>query len=162
MRHLIAISLGLFCLAAPAIAKGLVDSVLNGGQTCFARDYAIDHLRSHPDQRVATIALGPNPDEAGITADGIAGMTLSLQLRDDTDFYTATAYCQDAGSGAICFVEGDGGSFSLGLAAGGAILLTVGPDGLSIEGAADFASLDPVKGDDKSFLLHPADVAACN
>ena len=54
-----------------------------------------------------------------------------------------------------CAMEGDAGGFMVEPAKNGAVLLTVGKDGIGFENDTGFVVLEPSRGDDRSFLLQP-------
>lgn len=68
----------------------------------------------------------------------------------------AVAYCENVGATLYCVMEGDAGTFSIEAAKGGAILVSVGRDGMALETGTGFVTLEQRRGDDRSFLLQPS------
>lgn len=122
---------------------------------CYARAYSPDYLDAHPDHAVSSIAL------AGA---GIIGpqreMTLryAIRLRDRPEVRTGLVVCQQSGVGARCFLECDGGDFSL-EPAGFGIQLTVGERWMA-EGEGE-CSVDLRSARDRVFVLHQASATTC-
>ena len=141
-------------LAFSAQAETAGKAMFPRADSCYARSYSADHLAKHPVQRVTSIALRPQPGSAG---DDMLVLRLSVALRGRAETYVGYGYCENLGKGQLaCGVEGDGGTFVLTPAEGGAVLLIVGPDGISFEGTDDFQTLEGRTGDDRRFMLQPA------
>lgn len=139
-------------LAVPAFAGGLSETLFPGKSGCYGRSYSLSHLGTHPDQLVTDIALVAE----GSIADPMLGLWIFVELRGDiAGSYEGLGYCEDAGGRLICGMEGDAGSFTVTPDQSGAILVEVGPYGMSFEGDVDFITLMPDRGDDRSFLLKP-------
>lgn len=137
-------------LAGPVLAESVLDPVLGGPGSCYARAYDRAHLSSHPRQRVSQIALGYSDwQEAGydITLD------LSFTLRDGA-VYSALAFCRED----LCSLEGDGGYFNL-LPRDNGLQLSV-VRRLELEGYSGFSG-DLMDSDDQVFLIYPARPAVC-
>ncbi len=126
-----------------------------GGAACYLRRYSAQHLRDHPEQRVAAMALGLVAMEG---ADAV--LSLGVRLRGGAR-YEGSAYCAQDGEGLDCLMEGDAGRFSLTPGKKGALRLAVGARGISFEGADGFVTLEGTSGDDRVFLLPPLGPAEC-
>ena len=134
-----------------------------GGEPCYARSYSDDHLKAHPGQRVAEIEIDMakvNPDGKPITEEAIE-LGFGIKLKDKTHWYTNVAICKSEGAHISCFLEGDGGAFTLSAAQDGAVRLETGNYGIAMEGADDFVELSGTEGDDRVFILQPADKNVC-
>jgi hypothetical protein len=120
--------------------------------SCYARDYDAAHLASHPVQRVTSLALSPDRTAVG---EIYLWLWISGTIRGTGDRLEALAACEPIGAYLECSMEGDAGEFSIKPAANGAILLEVGPYGMTFEIGGDAVTFDPDRGDDRSFLLRP-------
>jgi hypothetical protein len=139
-------------LSLPAMAQGPIDKLFPGKSGCYARSYSLSHLAKHPEQLVTDIALLADPE----VADPMLGLWVLVELRGDiAGSYEGFGYCDPAGPGLACRMEGDAGSFTVTEDEAGAILIEVGRHGMSFEGEVDFITLMPDRGDDRSFLLKP-------
>lgn len=99
-----------------------------------------------------TVAAAPR-----IPAEPWPAATLAVSLRGpQSGSANAVAYCESTGGTLYCVMEGDAGAFSIEAATGGAILLSVGRDGMSFETDTALATLEQSRGDDRSFLLYPS------
>lgn len=137
-------------------------AALAGGEPCYARAYSSEHLKAHPEQRVSEIELDmakENPDGIQITEDAIE-LGFGIRLKGKPRWYTNVALCKSEGTRISCFLEGDGGAFTL-TAAGDGLRLVTGDYGIAIEGAEEFVELSGAQGDDRVFILQPADKAVC-
>lgn len=146
--------MGLVLLPVSAALGGPVDRFFPGKSGCYVRNYTSDHLADHPDQRVMGMALIAD----ATIADPMIGLSVGIDLRSvPGGFFEAFAYCEPVGEDRLsCGLEGDAGSFTIAPAKGGAILVEVGKYGMSLENIQGFATLDSHKGDDRSFILQPA------
>lgn len=157
-----------FALSVPAIAaeRSLFEShfaSVANGEPCYARIYSAEHLKSHPEQRIGSIELDmakANPDGAPITEDNIE-LGFGIKLKDKAEWYTSLAICKGSGAEIGCFLEGDGGSFTLASSENGGLKLSTGESGIAIEGTTDFVEIAGDKGDDRVFILAPAERGAC-
>jgi hypothetical protein len=129
--------------------------LMGSGGTCYLRRYTVDHLQSHPQQRVSAIGLVLYPGGDQTLA------TLYVRIRPDQVQAMGSAYCDQDGEGQDCLMEGDAGRFSLTGAKNGALRLSVAPRGISLEGMRDFITLSGTSGDDRVFLLPPLGDADC-
>jgi hypothetical protein len=163
-----AIAGAFFALGTPAVAadQSLFQSHFAGvanGEPCYARTYSSEHLKAHPEQRVGAIELDmakANPDGVPITEDNIE-LGFGIKLKDRAEWYTGLAICKSTGAEIGCFLEGDGGSFTLSAAQDGGLKLVTGESGIAIEGATDFVEIAGGKGDDRVFVLVSAALQAC-
>src|SRR5262245_52748105 len=166
-------------LASPALAQRL----FTGDQeACFGRAYDRAHLASHPNQKVTSFhllrSLGEpeqaenwRPDsrqeEIELFRDsGESHVQAFVTFRDRRGYFHNTLQCdKESRDGTRCYVECDGGSFSLKREAAGTALLTnkgfvlLGGCGEEIEEGKE-VMLEPGK-DDKTFRLEGKPVAAC-
>jgi len=138
----------------PLQAQSLGDRLFARGGECFRRVYTNDHLKSHPEQSVAEIAIGA--DIGGMQAsNGFDLLIVSVRVRNSNEVYSGVGYCDRRGENVACLMEGDAGGFGLRPAPNGQVRLVVGPNGMSFEGGSDFISLYADRGDDRVFLLPP-------
>lgn len=162
-------ALGSTSAASIAIGEGssLFDSHFansGGGEPCYARLYTAEHLKAHPEQRVATIILDmrkANPDGVPINEENLV-LGFGVQVKTSSEWYTNSAICKSAGSQIDCLVEGDGGAFTLTAAEDGALQLKSGSYGLALEGGQDTIELPAGTGDDRVFVLHPVRRSVCD
>ena len=139
--------------AVPAAAQNLRQQMFSNETSCYARVYSATHLASHPVQQVTAIALTP---QQRISGEERLLLRLSVTVRGTRETYIGVGYCDDAGATVLtCGMEGDAGGFILAAAKNGALTLTVGRNGVSFEGNADFITLEGLAGDDREFLLQP-------
>jgi hypothetical protein len=140
--------------ALPAAAQSPRDLMFPTASSCYARDYSIAHLASHPMQQVSSISL--TPDRAA-AADPLLQLWVTVTVRSlPGSRLEALAYCEDNGADTLsCDMEGDAGRFSVTPAKGGAVLVAVSSSGMSFEGDTSFLTLERNQGDDRSFLLQP-------
>lgn len=153
MKTHFAILAAALALAAPAHAASVLDPILGNPGDCYFREYDAAHLRTHPRQRVQTIAIG----HSDTYQDRNFELTLDLAftLRSGAT-YTVVGLCR----GNVCSAEGDGGQFTL-TTTNGALRLDVDPErGLGAEGRTDYSG-NLYESDDKVFLLRPARSALC-
>lgn len=136
----------------------------DGGAPCYARTYPAEHLKDHPEQRVARIIVDLDKTDADgkpITEAALA-LGFGVQLKTSPEWYTNTSVCKSAGAEISCFLEGDGGSFAITAAEDGAIKIATGSYGIAMEGSKDFIELSAGKGDDKVFILKLAPQSECD
>jgi hypothetical protein len=99
-----------------------------------------------------TVAAAPD-----IPTDPWPALTLAVSLRGpDAGRAEAVAYCENSGGTLSCVMEGDAGAFRIEPASGGAILISTGRDGMGFETSTGYVTLQARQGDDRSFLLKPA------
>lgn len=155
-----------FAVAAAAGEKSLFETHFAGvanGEPCYARTYSASQLAEHPEQRVGTIELSmpkSTPDGTPISEDNIE-LNFGIKLKDTAGWYTSLAICKGTGPQIGCFLEGDGGSFTLTAAEDGGLKLSTGESGIAIEGETDVIEIDGSKGDDRIFLLAPGKSEDC-
>lgn len=145
-------SIGFVSVALIAAAPASAIELFPGGIGCFQRDYSPEHLARHPMQMVTAMRLTGPPADAVI---GDFALDLSMSLRDDGEIYSGIAYCEPAGPGLSCGLEGDAGNFTIFAAGAGAIMLRIGNGGIVLEGTRRFVELSGTSGDDREFLLRP-------
>lgn len=148
---------------APTLFQSHFASVADGAP-CYARSYTKEHLDAHPGQRVAKIILDmdkADPDGKPITAENLQ-LGFAVQLKSSPEWYANVAICKSAGDEIGCFLDGDGGRFTVTADGGAAIRIATGDYGIALEGEKDFIELPADKGDDKLFVLSPAPRAECD
>ncbi len=131
--------------------------------SCYSRAYSKDHLKKHPQQKVAEIRFDHFPTTFGsydennrIAFDPKTAevhFSVSVTFRDSQHRYTNSGLCTPKGDRYQCFIECDGGSFTLKDRSSTSILV-VNPTGFAVAGcgAEEFRMLDP-EPDDKVFRL---------
>jgi len=152
-RTIIAAAL-LLVTTLPLQAQSLGDRLFERGGECFRRVYSNDHLKSHPDQNVAEIAIGADVHGMQVS-NGFDLLIVTVRLRNSNEVYSAVGYCDRRGENVACRMEGDAGGFGMRDAPNGQVRLIVGRDGMSFEGARNFITFHPDRGDDRVFLLPP-------
>lgn len=141
----------LAALTGPTQAAGPWDRMFPAPDTCYARVYSAAHLADHPQQRVTRMHLAA---ASAVPADPWPAVALSVMLRGPGGGEAAAiAYCENIENALYCSMEGDAGAFATETAGDGAILVSVGRDGMTLETDRDFITLDQRRGDDRSFLL---------
>lgn len=148
---------------APSLFQSHFASVADGAP-CYARSYPAEHLASHPGQRVAKIVLDmekTDPDGKAITEQNLQ-LGFAIQLKTSPEWYANVAICKSAGAEIDCFLDGDGGRFTVTADGGAAIRIETGSYGIAMEGTKDFIELPADTGDDKLFVLPPAPRAECD
>lgn len=149
--------------AVPA-AAGPFEAVFGQRElsACFYRDYDAAHLGAHARQQTRIIEIDmepPDSDQQAYTPERFE-LGVGVMARAGSDWYTANAICKTSGTGFSCYLEGDGGEFTLApLPDGGMELAT---RGFNIEGDSGFLELGNGKTDDTKFLLRPADHTLCD
>ena len=138
--------------ALPAMGQDMRQRLFPELDSCYARDYDAAHLADHPAQRVTSLALSPDRTAAG---EIYLWLWISGTIRSTDDRLEALAACEPIGDLLDCSMEGDAGELSLRPARGSAILLEVGPYGMTFEIGGDAVTFQPDSGDDRSFLLRP-------
>lgn len=132
-----------------------------GEPPCYARLYTPEHLASHPRQRLTAFVLSESRYEQAPLPAGEFALTFAFQLKGNDDVFQSEAICTDAAGAEVhCFVEGDGGDFTLRATAEG-LMWTVG-ERVEVEGASSFSPDLAVGGDDRQVRLFPGPAEACN
>lgn len=159
MRRLM-LALGLaLALAPPALAEAPLG--------CFARDYSADHLRKNPNQHVAALRLNfrTAPGAQGPVVDLIGRFSDQGRARLDrlaNEYFTQTAFCMDEGRRTSCFVECDGGGFTIRSVKGDVLEIETDyfrvEGGEGCEGMSDLAELG---GGKTIYRLTRAPASAC-
>jgi len=160
----IAVMLAAVSTAAQPAAADFFDETFGdtGGAACFVRTYDAAHLNTHPRQKVTFIALGmvrENADGRPNAADDFQ-LGLGVEVKGARERYVRQAYCKASADAAACFLEGDGGTFSLKPAGGGRLRVKTGSYGLAFEGS-DFVQIGGDESDDNVFLLDRSAGSAC-
>src|SRR5262249_55735751 len=151
-------------------------------EACYGRVYDRAHLASHPQQRVTSIhvlrSLGERPEAENwqpdqreelikrFREDGSADVLAFVNFRDRKGtFYNSLTCNKEGPKGTLCYIDCDGGSFTLKRANQGAVLLE--NEGFVLVGgcAEEVAEgkeiyFQPGK-DDKVFRLDSKPVAVC-
>ena len=157
----------LLTIASPANSAELLKSFfvdINGGKACYARAYDAAHLASHPRQRVRRIELDfdlKNPDDKPNTSPEHFELGFGVQLRTSPGWYTGNAICNEKPGVIACYLEADGGEFTL-RPSGKSLRLDATKYGLHLEGAKDFMEIAGSTSDDNTFILPPARRAQCD
>ena len=84
-------------------------------------------------------------------------VAFGFRVKGSGEPFSGLGECRPSGRGAVCLVEGDGGSFTL-APDGGRLRVTI--ERLELEGPKTFAD-DLAKSDNRIILLRPAGAAAC-
>lgn len=161
MKYLIPTVCILCAVPGLALARNVFDTHFAGpgNSACFIRSYDTAHLAKNPDQLVTSMALTIAPIAQD---DGNPVLIVSTTFRGESYLYSAFAYCDSAGDALKCFIEGDGGSFTLTGRGKGKLLLSVDRGGMSFEGDTRFHTISGLKGDDRSFLIPSVSADLCN
>jgi hypothetical protein len=139
-----------------------------GGTPCYQRVYDDAHLKAHPKQTVRRIFIdfdagvrsdetrknGPDDFEAGI----------GFMLRRSDEWYGQALSCKTVRDRFECYLEADGGTFTL-TPRGDALRLEVtgGPGSdIHAEGEKDFGEFGAPGSDDRVFILSRGDRAMCD
>lgn len=137
---------------------------VQGGTPCYARTYDEAHLKAHPKQTVKAVELEmerTNPDGTVNTAQNFE-LGFGVQVTRSSEWYVGLAICKDSGGAIDCFLEGDGGRFQLTADKDGALKIATGDYGIVLEGSKDVVELSGTEGDDKVFLVAPAERSVCD
>ena len=143
-------------MPAPALAQGIFDPA-SGGAVCYVRHYSEAHLAGHKEQQVTQIGVVLDRSQA----DSDPVLRLEFWLRPGERRAEITACCTRAGRALDCEVEGDAGNFRIEPGKGGALLMSVGEQGIGLEDERGFVTLNADRGDDREFLIPPQDGMAC-
>lgn len=149
--------LALLCLATPALAESPRAALFPTDATCYLRHYTDAHLASHPDQLVREIAIGPEP--GSFEADVLV-LRVAVWLRGTSGRMMAYGYCENTGGALSCGLEGDAGWLMVEPTAKGA-RVTVGRDGMALEGDSGFVTLGGGHSDDAVFALPRVPADSC-
>ncbi len=155
----------IFAASAASSADVLTSHFINvPGKPCYARTYDAEHLRKNPRQMVRRIEVDfdrRNADGKPNTSPQKFELGFAFQLKKGTDWYTGNAICAVKGDRIGCFLEGDGGEFTL-RASGKSLRLDADKFGLHLEGAKDFGEIGGDISDDNVFILPAAPRAQCD
>ena len=140
----------------------------DGGKACYARSYDEAHLKSHPKQMVRRIFIdfdaATRSDETRKNGADNFEAGIGFMLRRSDEWYGQALSCKTAGDRFECYLEADGGTFTL-MPRGDALRLEVtGGAGSDIhaEGEKDFGAFGAPGSDDRVFILPRADRTLCD
>lgn len=136
----------------PLLAQTAQDMVFAPDPPCYSRSYDKAHLAAHPDQQVTLMVVRADTEDMALDNTDQLLVLVDVLTRSGTSPYSGIGYCTPGKQGLSCLMEGDAGGFTLD-AQDARLLLSVGENGLSFEGDADFLALEHDSGDDRSFLL---------
>jgi hypothetical protein len=128
------------------------------GRPCFARTYDEDHLKANPAQRVRAIEIDlskANSDGTPNSADHFA-IGFAVMLTTGSDWFGQAASCKANDANFECYLEGDGGLFTLTPQNGGGLRLETGEDGISLESSDIEVELSGKDGIDRVFDIVPS------
>jgi len=141
---------------------------VNGGRPCYARSYDEAHLKAHPKQQVRRIAVDFDVNERSDPATKNSGADfqagVSFMLKRSPEWYGQALACKTAGDRFECYLEADGGAFTL-IPRGEALRLEItgGKDSdIHAEGEKDFGSFGGPGSDDRVFILPRTDRKICD
>ncbi len=141
---------------------------VDGGRPCYQRVYDDAHLKAHPKQTVRRIFVDFEVDRRSDQSrkngadDFEAG--IGFMLKRSSEWYGQALSCKTVRDHFECYLEADGGTFTL-TPRGKALRLEVtGGAGSDIhtEGEKDFGTFGAAGGDDRVFLLPRGDRAVCD
>jgi hypothetical protein len=169
-----ALALALLTSAAAAQDVKLSDilAATPGTRACFARSYDAKHLREHRQQRVAGVTFlirSTGFDDKGewvLKPDGKYKYTrylfaIRFARRDGKRAQTTSGECQQGEKGAGCYVECDGGGFSL-EKSGEGLLLRLLDEGIRIDDCDEKDVRLKPGADDKAFRVEKVAEAQCH
>ena len=142
---------------------------VSGGKPCYARYYNPAHLSAHPKQTVRRIEVDFDQDlrddktTKNTPADFQA--SFSFMLKRSNEWYGQDLFCKVVADHFDCYLEADGGKLRL-APEGNELRLEVtggggGTDRIVAEGT-DWGEFGAPGGDDRVFILRPADRKLCN
>jgi hypothetical protein len=141
-----------------------------GARACFIRTYDAEHLRAHPQQRVAGVTLlirvvgFDDKGEWVLKPDGKYKYTryhFAIRFaRRDKRAQTTSGECQGDDKASACFVECDGGGFGL-EKSGEGLLLRLAQDGIRIDDCDEKDVRLKPGSDDKAFRVEKVAEAQC-
>lgn len=140
--------------AEPAALYDAYFGKVQDGAPCYARSYDKDHLAKHPKQKIEVIEIDmtkENADGKPNTPDAFE-LGMGLKPKGGKGWYGGSGYCKTEGDGFVCFLEADGGTFTLKPEGEKGLKLTTGETGISMEGD-DFFTAGGKESDDKVFVL---------
>ena len=143
-----------------------------GARACFARSYDAEHMRAHPQQRVAGVTFLMRVvgfDDKGewvLKPDGKYKYTryhfaIRFARRDGKRAQTTSGECQQGENGSSCYVECDGGGFGLEKSSDG-LLLRLAQDGIRIDDCDEKDVRLKPGSDDKAFRVEKVAQAQCS
>jgi hypothetical protein len=159
--------------AAAALPAAAADDLytryfaVDGGQVCYLRVYDAAHLKAHPRQTVRRIfvdfAVARRSDESRKNGADDFEAGIEFMLRRSPEWYGQALSCKTVRDHFECYLEADGGTFTL-TPRGDALRLEVtGGRGSDIhtEGEKDFGTFGAPGSDDRVFILRRADPKTC-
>jgi len=141
---------------------------VDGGRPCYVRVYDDAHLKAHPKQTVRRIFIDFDVDRRSDQSrkngadDFEAG--IGFMLKRSSEWYGQALSCKTVRDHFECYLEADGGTFTL-TPRGKALRLEVsGGRGSDIhaEGEKDFGTFGAPGSDDRVFLLPRGDRKICD
>lgn len=108
-------ALSLLVCASSASATDVDLDLKVGESACLKREYSKQHLAEHPKQKLSSIFFKVSKKQVRIDGETYVYSSGSVVGVSRDIYYANTqATCEDIGAGALrCFVECDGGSFSV-------------------------------------------------
>jgi hypothetical protein len=148
-------------LAVAATSDDLFDryfaNVLDGAP-CFARTYDDAQLKDHPTRQVRAIQISlskANSDGTPNLPDRFQ-LAFALMLTSAPDWVGQTAKCKTNDANFECYLDGDGGMFSLTPQANGGLRLETGDEGIALDSSDKEIELSGKEPDDRIFDLVPS------
>lgn len=151
------LSVGLFFLLCGATAAQESFYQRHFAPPCYTRSYDEAHLAAHPRQRVTGFYMTSNGPDGLDSQSFIVDFGFTVKGKA-FPFYSSAA-CDSIPDAAQCWVDGDGGTFTLQGIDGG-LEIRIG-DSLVVEGRTDFSPDLGQGGDDKIIRVFASPPAAC-
>ena len=164
----------LFAVAAAAPAVAADDlytrffAGVDGGKLCYLRVYDDAHLKSHPKQTVRRIFIdfdvNARSDETRKNGADNFEAGIGFMLKRSSEWYGQALSCKTARDHFECYLEADGGTFTLTPRGNMLRLAVTGGPGSDIhtEGEKDFGTFGAPGSDDRVFLLPRSDRKICD
>jgi len=141
---------------------------VDGGNPCYVRSYDNAHLKAHPKQTVRRIfvdfGVNRRSDQSRKNGADDFEAGIGFMLKRSPEWYGQALSCKTVRDHFECYLEADGGTFTL-TPRGEALRLEVtGGRGSDIhtEGEKDFGTFGAPGSDDRVFLLPRGDRAVCD
>jgi len=141
---------------------------VDGGSPCYVRVYDDAHLKSHPKQTVRRIFIdfdvNTRSDETRKNGADDFEAGISFMLKRSSEWYGQALSCKTARDHFECYLEADGGTFTLTPRGNMLRLAVTGGAGSDIhtEGEKDFGTFGAPGSNDRVFLLPRGDRAMCD
>ena len=136
-------------------------ATMTEGLACYERSYNAAHLKRNPKQKVRDLEIDMTPatpdDKPNTAAEFQLGF--GVRVKGDKEWYTGLAICKSTEAGAQCYLEGDGGEFTL--ASGGGDAIELKTSRIALEGQAGFVDFAE-NSDDRIFVLKRSPRAVCD